>query len=431
MLRNQILQQIKPFKNERSMHDSHIWIEIEDKVVMLVKWVLCKKHMVLHEAAVQMTMRFLKQESGIFGEEQSVQMQSHLREPARINDNSASFGLGSAARSAAPYSAYISAASHLATPPMSPGTVAQEMVYQPCFASGVTGSLNDGATFGPSFKPPQESPSVLHMNMPVKTEPAIKVRDTDSRRTSRSTTIRAVANRDYTSNTNASREQHVPHGSQVRRRSSTRFPTDVELASLCQANPFLAQQPPSGPAVSPHAVVKASKQQHAMPKAPYGFTVRRRSADRAPVAQPCLTEASNPLSSAHDKHRDSFDLAGQDTSAQSPRSEIDELVEKLKAANLRNKELEGERNKLEDRVEMLQDDNHRLLVANKQLLDSKKRYKEQYQDAQDRLGELEGERDDLEDELDESREHVVRLEEELVVLRKPARGRSVRRREGR
>lgn len=33
MLRNQILQQIKPFKNEVSMHDSHICTEVEDEVV--------------------------------------------------------------------------------------------------------------------------------------------------------------------------------------------------------------------------------------------------------------------------------------------------------------------------------------------------------------------------------------------------------------
>jgi hypothetical protein len=120
VLRDQLLQQIKPFKNEASMPDSHIWTNIETKVHMLMAWVLCKKHIAHCSTAKQMTMRFWKQESGMFVEEQSVQKQPHLKEPARINDNSAASEMGSAA-------SYTSAASHLATPPMSPRTLAQEM----------------------------------------------------------------------------------------------------------------------------------------------------------------------------------------------------------------------------------------------------------------------------------------------------------------
>jgi hypothetical protein len=417
-LRDQIVQQInmKSFKTEASTPNSHVWTDIEEKVVMLLEWVLCKRHLTHCKAALQMTMRFLRQEIGMFVEEQSAQQQPQSREPATINNHSTSSESGPGA----PSSAYASAASHLATPPMSPGTLAQGMGHQQhCFASQ-SQSLNDGAAFDSSFKPPQQSPFVFHANMPVKTEPAVRVPNIHSHRTSRSTTPRAVVNRKITSDANASKEQVVPRGFGVRKPSKTRLLSNNKSGKQPQAKPTNAQHPPNGPTVRPHAAVKASKHQQAKPEAPPGFTVRERSADRAAAAQPCLPETSKFSTSTHDKHRDSFDVAEQDVPVRSSRSEMDELIEMLKATELRNQELL-------DAIERLEDNNGRLLVANKQLLEAKKHYKELYQDAKDREGELEGENDGLEDELDEAREHIVKLEEELVVLRRPARGRSVRR----
>ena len=393
LLRDQILQQIKPFKNEASMPDSHVWTDIENKVVMLMGWVLCKKHMTHRHAVVPKTMRFLKQECGMFVEEQK---QPHSKEFALINDKSASPKPGSGA----PYSTYASAASHLATPPMSPRTLAQEMVYRRCSTSGVTRSLDDGAAFDASFKPPQQFPLVLHTNTPNNTEPATESYGTHCHRISPSTTPREPLKTNGASNNTGSEKQRAPCGFGVRKPSKTRL-----LSGRRTKQPLAkhsdAQQ---GPSV-------------------------HRNGNHAPVAQPCLPETSSSPNSTHGKHRDSFDVAGPSVTAQSSRSEMNQLIERLKATELRNQKLEDERYELEGRIERLEDNNQRLLVANKQLLEAKKHYKELYQDTKDRLGELEGEDDGLEDELDESREHIVKLEEELAMLRRPARGRSLRRRE--
>jgi hypothetical protein len=271
-LRDQIVQQInmKSFKTEASTPNSHVWTDIEEKVVMLLEWVLCKRHLTHCKAALQMTMRFLRQEIGMFVEEQSAQQQPQSREPATINNHSTSSESGPGA----PSSAYASAASHLATPPMSPGTLAQGMGHQQhCFASQ-SQSLNDGAAFDSSFKPPQQSPFVFHANMPVKTEPAVRVPNIHSHRTSRSTTPRAVVNRKITSDANASKEQVVPRGFGVRKPSKTRLLSNNKSGKQPQAKPTNAQHPPNGPTVRPHAAVKASKHQQAKPEAPPGFTVR-------------------------------------------------------------------------------------------------------------------------------------------------------------
>lgn len=264
--------------------------------------------------------------------------------------------------------------------------------------------------------------------MPVKTEPATKTSDTHAHQTSRDTTSRGTVNNGITFNNTVGEKERSPYGFGVREPSKNRLLPDNKSAKQPQAQPIDPQIRPDGPIVRPHAALEASKHHHEKPKAPRGFTVRERSADRIPVAQPCLPETSNPPASTHDKHRDSLDVPRQNASVWAPPPDVDELIERLKAAELRNKQLENEGHRLEDMVARLEDNNQRLLVANKQLLEAKKHYKGLHQDAKDRLDELEGEHDGLEDELDESREHIVKLEEELTVLRRPARGRSVRRR---
>lgn len=389
LLRDQILQQIKSFKNEASMPDSHVWTDIETKVVMLVGWVVCKKHLSHCSAAVEMSMRFLKQECGIFGLEQK---QSHSNEPARIYDSSASSGLGSGA----PYPAYASAASHLATPPMSPGTIAQETIHQRCFASQATRSLDDGAAFDLSFKPPQEAPFIFHAKTPVKTECSKQIQGVHSQRAFDDTAPRSAVRSEATPETGPGGQKRIPHGFHVRSPSRTRQASSINPAAHPRTG-FNKEEPP------------------------VGFTVRGRVADRAPVSRHRPSKTSERPTSTHGKHSNSLDVAGQNDSVESPRSDVDELAEKLRAAELRNEELQ-------DRVERLEDNNQRLLVANKQLLEAKKHYKELYQDTKDRLDEVEGEHDGLEDELDESRDHIVKLEEELTMLRRPARGRTMRRR---
>jgi hypothetical protein len=418
-LRDQILQQVKSSKNELSMPNSQLWTDIEAKVFMLMKWVLCQKHMPHYSAAVGMTMRFLKEEIGIFVPEQNAQ--PHSTAPATIDNNAAPSPLVSSV----PSSVYASAPSHLATPPLSPDTRAQETVYQHCFASQ---PLNGGAAFDPSFEPPQHSPFALHMNMPVKTEPATKIPDTHFHTISRSTNSPGTVNNGITLNNTVGKKERAPYGFGVREPSRTRLLPDNKTAKQPQAKPIDAHTRPDGPIVRHYAALKASKHHHEKPRAPRGFTARERSAGRAPVAQPCLPETSDTPASAHDKHRDSLDVPRQNASVRAPPPDVDELIKRLKAAELRNKQLEDEGHRLEDMVARLEDNNQRLLVANKQLLEAKKHYKGLHQDAKDRLDELEGEHDGLEDELDESREHIVKLEEELAVLRRPARGRSVRRR---
>lgn len=387
-IRDQIMQQIESSKHEASMLETRFWDDIEPKVVKLMKWVLCQKHMPHYNTATSMAIRCLKEENGVFVEEQSAQMQLHPKKPARINDTSASPEVASAA----PSSTYASAASHLATPPMSPGTLA----HQRYFASHDASPLNDGAAFNALFKSAQQSPFVLHMNMPLKTERSNQIQDVQSQRASNSTKPRSTVKSEVPPDTRPSKQKRVPHGFHVRSSPRTRQAAGIDSARRSRTEPTRGESS-------------------------VGLTVRDHIAERAPVAQPCLSKVFNQPTSANGKHRDSLDVARQNDSAQSPRPEEDELAERLRAAELRNEELE-------DRIERLEDNNQRLLVANKQLLEAKKHYKELYQDTKDRLGEVEGENDGLEDELDESREHIVKLEEELAILRRPARGRSLRRR---
>ena len=143
----------------------------------------------------------------------------------------------------------------------------------------------------------------------------------------------------------------MPYGFGVRQPSKTRLFSDNKYAKQPQIKPINAQTQPDVPTVRPRADLNASKHQHAKPKAPFGLTVRERSAGRAPVAQPCLPETTR--SSTYDKHCDSLDVAGQNDFVQVARSDMDELIERLKMTELRNKQLEDEGHKLEDTVERL------------------------------------------------------------------------------
>lgn len=389
-IRDQIIQQIESSKHEASMPDSRIWADIEPKVVKLMKWVLCQKHMPHYNAATSMVIRFLKEENGVFVEEQSAQMQLRSKEAA-INDNSASPEVASAA----PYSTCASAASHLATPPISTGTLA----HQRCFASHDASSLKNGAASDDtSLNPAQQSAFVLHMNMPLKTERSNQIQDMQSQPVSNSTTPRSAVKSEFPPGTRPSKQNRVPYGFHVRSPSRTRQAAGIDSA-------------------------RGSRTEPTRGKSTVGLTVRDRFAERASVAHPCLSKTFKQPTSTNRNHRDSLDVAGQDDPVQAPRSEVSELAEKFRAVELCNEELE-------DRILRLEDNNQRLLVANKQLLEVKKYYKELYQDTKDRLGEVEGEHDGLEDELAESREHIVKLQEELAMLRRPARGRSLRRRAG-
>ena len=415
MLRDQLLQQVKPSKNEASMPDSHVWNDIEIKVGMLMRWVLCKKHMSHCSAAVQMTMRFLKQESGMFFEEQGV----HLQEPAKTNSISPLSELGSAA----PHSTYASAASHLATPPMSPGTLTPKKASQ-----GIAGLFRDGAISNTSFNPRQQSPFIFHMDVPVKTENGNTIHDIHSQRASNNTTPRAASNNEASPGTKLNKKERAPYGFHVRPRSRMRQAAGIDSAGTDSArqpqNEANKEEPPFGFTVCPRPGTSTQNSLPKKPQSPFEFTGSARIAAHAPVAQPCGSDASYKPIFARGKHRDSFDVADQNHSIQQPQSEMDELVERLKAADIRNrqltKEYEREKDKLEDRLERLQDDNAMLLVANKQLLDAKRHYKELYLDARDRLVELEDAKDGWEDQLDESREHITKLEEELALLRRTA-----------
>lgn len=386
-IRDQVIQQIESSKHEASMPDSRIWADIEPKVVKLMKWVLCQRHMPHYNAATSMVIRFLKEENGVFVEEQSAQMQLRSKEAARINDNSASPEVASAA----PYSTCASAASHLAAPPISTGTLA----HQRCFASHDASSLNNGAASDDtSFNAAQQSAFVLHMNMPLKTKRSNQIQDVQSQLVSNHTTPRSAVKSEFSPGTRPSKQKRVPYGFHVRSSSRTRQAAGIDSA-------------------------RGSRKESTRGKS----SVEPAFAERASVAHPCLSKTAKQPTSTNRERPDSLDVAGQNDPVRSPRSEVAELAEKLKAVELRNEELE-------DGILRFEDNNQRLLVANKQLLEAKKHYKELYQDTKDRLGEVEGEHDGLEDELDESREHIVKLQEELEMLRRPTRGRSLRRRAG-
>ena len=400
------------------MPDSRVSADIETKVVMLLEWVLCQKHMPHCSAAVRMTMRFLKQENGMFVEGQSTQ--PHSKEPTNIN-NSFFAAMGPSATS----SAYASAAIHLATPPMSPVTLAQRKAYQDHLASRVTKSFGDGIAQDYTFQVPQQSPFVFHMDEQIKTEPDIKFHHANSEQPTGSNAQHASGKQDVRFDVDPKEKQPVPYGFHVRKPSKTGHVSGAKSAKKHQNTPVESQSP-TGSAVYNSASEEASTPKPTNPQPSFGFGVRERVRDHTPATQPCLPKTPNSQASTHSRHRDSFAAASQTKPGHSTRSEVDELVEKLKAAELRNENLEErfevEKETLEDKMERILSDNRRLLAANIRLLDAKKGFEAKYRDAQARLVEMEDEAEGLEADLDDCREHIVSLEEDLATSRRPGRG---------
>jgi hypothetical protein len=454
MLRDQILAQVEPFKLYTP--DSYVWVDIETKVAMLIGWVLCQKHVSYRDAAVRMTMRFLKQGSGVFVEEQSAQ--PHPNQPANTN-NYLLTGMGSSD----PYPTHASATSHLPTPPMSPGTLTHGKAYQEYTPFQNTSLPSNGAAYNSPFVLSQQAQSVFHMRVPVKTEPATEGHGTGPQHAFGNNHTYDTGLQHDPSTCNSSKAQHVPHGFNVRQPSPTRSVSGTKSVKQPQAKP--TNPPPStglSPRLPPPTSVQAPRSQHLRTQAPPGLTGREHVGDHAPVAQPCLLKAAGHPILSHGKHRDSFVATEQAHPVQLPRSEVDELVEKLKAAELRNKELEenfkvekeklekkfeagkkklmekfasekekleekfdrekekledvfdDEKEMLEDEIEKLSIDNEMRLAANEKLQNEKTCLKAKYEGLQNQIGDLEDDNEILRTRAHNLREEVAMMTAEMA-----------------
>jgi len=249
-----------------------------------------------------MTMRFLKQECGIFDEEQSAQPQPQPNQPANINNHS--FGdIGSSA----PYSTYASATSRLLTPPMSPGALAQEKAYQDQTPFYAINALNRGAAYNSPLVLSQQLQHFFHMREPVKTEPATQDHGTGPQHAFGSNHTYSAGSQHTPLASNPNKAQHVPKGFNVRKPSPTRSVSGTKSVTQPQAKSttLLATTGLSARLPLP-TTDRVPRSQPVELQAPPGLTGREHIGDHAPVAQPCLLKSSGHPAPTHGKHRDSF-----------------------------------------------------------------------------------------------------------------------------
>lgn len=393
-LRDQLVQQIKPFASGISKPDSPIWAGIESKVVKLMGWVLCQKHLLHREAMVRMTMEFLKEESGSFDEEQSAQPQS--KAPA-YDSIPSSVTLGAPA----PYSTYASVASHLATPPMSPVTFTQPQAYQSPVGIGAGNLYHREASLFSQHGPPQHSPRVYRMDQPIKTEPETTAHLAQSYQQHPVAPAYTFGQQQMRATTQSAKSQKVPFGFSVVTPSKSGRVSD-KLSPQQPGSKPIKTKPSSG---VPHPTrEEAPKTQATKAQVPDGFRVRERVEQHAPALQLSQVKTANERTLTTGKHRGPSAAADQIAPSQQPRSEMDQMVDNLEAMELRNKKLESNNQKLE--------------ANNEKLENEKQRLKAKYHAADDRVGDLEDEVEDLQARLEGADEKITRLEEELATLRR-------------
>lgn len=402
-LRDQLMRQIDLLAQQEPTSASPALSGIQTKVEMLIDWVLCQKHTMQRDTAISMTMSFLKQDCGIFVEDRQ-SVQSQRQRPV----DEYKFA---AMPSTAECSPYYSAATHLATPPMTSSTNPQKRFDQQPFVFTAGVPVKKSFPAGRPLDMPQHDPFVFPLGDHdkhnfIKTEPGTGIHAAPPRGFTNSSQERHIAKVSAVAKPNKPqpapfgfnvrtppskqsvtepKPDPVPFGFNVRIPSSKEKGTDPKSAQLPQEKPTKVAQP----SLNAHADKKAApKLQATVPEIPFGFQVRERSKPEASIRPrtPPKTSVSTPA--PHDKRNEISAKARQHTLKGTPRSQIDEMVDNLEAMQLSHKKVEKE----------------------------KQRFEARWRRAEDRVGELEDETEDLKSEQSELKEKVEQLEKEMAAL---------------
>jgi hypothetical protein len=410
-LRGQLIQHVKSLAAARSPPSSLVWNNIETKVVMLMDWVVCQKHLAQRETAVCMTIGFLKQDCGIFVEDEGVQ--AHAGVPA------ASTPLPPHMSSKGPYA---SATTYLATPPPTPAAYfpSQAWQYAQQYPSTVqaTVPIKREPTSGPVFGQPQQSAFNFTVNKPLKSEPVTSYFAPQVQQLFHASPTPNASQRNTMSNASSTQPQQVPFGFGVRAPTNNEHAINTPSSKQPRAR-ATEPQPPAGPAIRPSVIKQDRKSQPTKQQAPFGFEVRPRTdegqvttqqpAQSNPVKEkvPCFCDKCNVLQ------------ARLDASDKTTRAQMDQLAKNNKVVELSHKKAVDENRRLADETERLGEDNMKLKEDNKRLADEKKRLQARADTAVNAIGELEDENESLTSKLATSEEVVERLEKELAALKKP------------
>lgn len=397
-LRNQIIEQVKSFPSDVTS-DAPIWLIIEKKIGKLLDYVLCKKHKgQQRDTAVRTTMTFLKEECGIFDDEE----QSAETHTTQAPDDLPSLPAMSSNGLHNPSSLYATATSNLATPLESPArSVLQQTYHQhpSVFAAGQAAESSP-----PNGQHPQ-SAFDYRPNKPIKTEQATNVHQ-------------------------AQPQSFLEESFQAQSFGPQQTPTGFAgLAPASAEQDILSSTSTLAPPIKEHGRIPGKKRvpntQSTKPQAPDGFTVRPRTKEESSIPQ--ATEPKTPRqSSALPTKRSTVPPAAQyDAANNLPRSQIDEMVDNLEALELNNKKLAKENEKLRADNEKLEKDKLRLKAKyhkasdeSDELADQNDSLKLQVRNGVDRIGDLQDANESLQSEAGEFKAKVEAMEKELAVLRR-------------
>lgn len=262
-LRDQLMRQVGLLAKQEPTTASPVWSSIQTKVEMLIDWVLCQKHTMQRDAAISMTISFLKQDCGIFVEDRQ-SAQSHIQLPTDSYQSSTM-------PLTAEYAPFYSTATHLATPPMTPSTTTQEHLHQQpfVFTAGVPVKKNFPA--GRPVNRPQQDPFVFPFGDHVKHN-TIKTESGTDNQAAPPRVLGKSSQESHTASMSAdskvSRSQPVPFGFNVRTPSSKQNATEQKSAQQSQETHTKSKQPSE---TVQTAKDTAPKSQTNRPQVPFGF----------------------------------------------------------------------------------------------------------------------------------------------------------------
>jgi hypothetical protein len=396
-LRNQLIQHVKSLAAERSPPYSLVWNNIETKVAMLVDWVVCKKHLAQCETAVCMTIDFLKQDCGVFVEEESAQP------------------------------------GYLATPPPTPAAYfpSQAWQYAKQYPSVVHASVPikkepassqmsaSSQMFGQS-ELPQRAAFNFAVDEPMKTEPITSFFAPQVQQSFPTSPSSNASDSNELFGANPTRPQHVPFGFGVRTPTNTEYTVNTPSPKQLRAQ-TVEPQSSAGPAIRSPASVQFSKHQPTKQEVPFGFGVRSRTKDKEGTVP-------QPTQSSTLKEKLTFSCDGckmlqaqKDASDETSRSQMDQLVKDNKAMELRLRKLVDENRRLGDENQKISDHSKTLAVDSKTLVNDKQRLTARYHAADDQAGELEQVNADLQSQVDSAGDRVKKLESEKETLQSQAK----------
>jgi hypothetical protein len=358
-----------------------------------------------------MTIGFLKQDCGIFVEDEGVQ--AHAGVPA------ANTPLPPQMSSKGPYA---SATTYLATPPPTPAAYlpSQAWQYAQPYPSTVqtTVPIRREPTSGPVFGQPQQSAFNFTVNRPLKSEPVTSYFALQAPQFFHASPTPNASQRNTMSNASPTQPQQVRFGFGVRAPTNNEHAINTPSSKQPRAR-ATEPQPLASPAIRSSVLAQYPKPHPKTQQAPFGFEVRPRT-EKGEHTTPQPAQGSN-LKEKVPYLCDKCEMlrARHDASDKTTRSQMDQLAKNNKALELGHKKVMDDNRRLADETERLTADNMKLKEDNKRFADEKKRLQAQAETAVNDIGELEDENESLTSKLATSEEVVERLEKELAALKKP------------